>query len=280
MEEQKFELDLHMSEKGIVCNAQTLKGMLPMKLKPYNYVVTINNYADAKVDRAKLNDLCNVIQAKRKQFEETELAYWKTQKAIIMDMEKMIKDLSNKLGDGIKAIDEKEKTEKMEKVRESYCIVAESMPLEIPFERLYDRKTYDAKKWTIKKIQEDLTEKVKKITQDWNLLTAYLPSDEGDKEQVKNVFVETLDVGIAKSKADDLKAIRAKASQQQAQTDEEPKQYSEHPQIQVGEPNLMNYDKKQRVVAEFVAVRAFYDEMNVLVKKYGAAVKVMEREDL
>ena len=36
----------------------------------------------------------------------------------------------------------------------------------------------------------------------------------------------------------------------------------------------------QRVVAEFVAVRAFYDEMNVLVKKYGAAVKVMEREDL
>ena len=94
MEEQKFELDLHMSEKGIVCNAQTLKGMLPMKLKPYNYVVTINNYADAKVDRAKLNDLCNVIQAKRKQFEETELAYWKTQKAIIMDMEKMIKDLS------------------------------------------------------------------------------------------------------------------------------------------------------------------------------------------
>ena len=84
----------------------------------------------------------------------------------------------------------------------------------------------------------------------------------------------------AKSKADDLKAIRAKASQQQAQTDEEPKQYSEHPQIQVGEPNLMNYDKKQRVVAEFVAVRAFYDEMNVLVKKYGAAVKVMEREDL
>ena len=168
----------------------------------------------------------------------------------------------------------------MEKVRESYGIVAESMPLEIPFERLYDRKTYDAKKWTIKKIQEDLTEKVKKITQDWNLLTAYLPSDEGDKEQVKNVFVETLDVGIAKSKADDLKAIRAKASQQQAQTDEEPKQYSEHPQIQVGEPNLMNYDKKQRVVAEFVAVRAFYDEMNVLVKKYGAAVKVMEREDL
>lgn len=83
-EEQKFELDLRMPDKGIICNAQTLKGMLPMKLKPYNYVVTINNYADAKVEPSETKQSLWCYTSKRKQFEETELADWKTQKAIIM----------------------------------------------------------------------------------------------------------------------------------------------------------------------------------------------------
>ena len=109
---------------------------------------------------------------------------------------------------------------------------------------------------------------------------AYLPDDPADLEQVKQVYIDTLDVAIAKSKADDLRAIRHKIASQQAETHEEPKQAPETPQIPNSEPNLMNVDKKQRVVAEFTATRPFYDEMNVLVKKHKVAVKVIEREDL
>lgn len=279
-EEQKFELTLRMSENGIVCNAQALKDMLPSKLKPYNYIVTAENYDTAKADRAKLNNLCKVLKNARDKFENTDLQDWKTFKATIMDMEKMITQMADNLDNGVKDIDDKAQVEKMDEVRESYNIVAQSMPLQIPFEKLYSRKTYDAKKWTVKKILEDLQIRIDKIVQEWKLMGAYLPDYPADLEQVKQVYIDTLDVAIAKSKADDLRAIRHKIASQQAETHEEPKQAPETPQIPNSEPNLMNVDKKQRVVAEFTATRPFYDEMNVLVKKHKVAVKVIEREDL
>ena len=107
MEEQKFELELRMSEEGIVCNAKALEAMLPEKLKPYNYVVTINNYQDAKKDRTKLNNLVKVLQTKRKQFEDTELIAWKDAKAALMRIEKIISEASDNLASGIRDIDEK-----------------------------------------------------------------------------------------------------------------------------------------------------------------------------
>lgn len=280
MEQQKFELDLRMSTDGIVCNAEGLKKLLPEKLKPYKYIVTENNYETAKEDRTKLNNLYNVFQAKRKQFEEIEIGDWKSQKAIIMDMEKMIKSVADALGEGMKDIDEKEKLAKMEEVRESYDIVAKSMPLDIPFENFYIRKNYDAKKWTVKKILEDIQIKIDDVISKWKLLEAYLPSDPADLEQVKMVYIKTLDSGIAKAKADELKALRAKVSEEQKQPSEQP-QMSATVSTTVAEPTpTENTDKKQRVVAQFIAVRAFYDEMNMLVKKYGVSVKVIEREEL
>lgn len=278
--EQKFELDLRMSDSGVVCNAQTLKEMLPEKLKPYNYVVTENNYADAKTDRTKLNNLYSAIQAKRKQFEETDLKEWKMQKAIIMDIEKMVKEASDALGEGIKAVDEKAKLEKMESVREAYKYVSKSMPLDIPFESLYDRKKYDPKAMTVKKIQDDLSEKVKKIVQDWKMLEAYMPDDQADIEQVKKVFIDTLEVGRAKAKADELKAIRAMVSKQ---IDENAKAVKEtmEPSIKVAkQAPVQEKVIKQRILFEIIAERPFFDDMNQLILKYRPQVKVIEKEDI
>lgn len=270
--EQKFELELRMAETGIVCNAIDLKEMLPEKLKPYNYVVTVNNYADAKRDRTKLNNLLSVVQDRRKQFEEVELAEWKKQKAILMDIEKTIKASSDGLGDGIKAIDENEKIQKMEEVREQYIAVAQSLPVNIEFEKFYDRKEYDKKTMSVKKILEDMQTKIDKCTQDWEMLKAYLPSDEADVEQVKRVFEDTLNVGMAKAKADDLKAIRERVERQkamQAQQQEAPTP-KETPQP----------IKKQRIMFEITAERPFFDEMNQLILKHNPQVKVIKKEEI
>lgn len=292
MQEQKFELDLRMSENGIICNAEMLKGMLPEKLKPYNYVVTVNNYSDAKSDRAKLNNLHKIIQDKRKQFEEVELNEWKKQKAILMDIEKLIKSAADALGDGIKKIDEEEQVAKMEEVREQYNLVSEAMPIKIPFEKFYIRKDYDKKTMTVDKILEDMQKKVNKAVSDWKMLGAYLPTDEADIEQVKRVFADTLDVGLAKSKADELKAIREQIIKRQQAEKEMQNKQSAQPQIPPqGSQALPKQQmesgtdevKVQRIKFEIIAERPFFDMLNQMVsvnKNHIKSLKVLEREDM
>lgn len=285
--EKKFELDLRMTEKGVECNAESLKEMLPEKLKPYNYVVTVNNYDDAKKDRTKLNNLYKVLQDKRKQFESSIFDEWNKNKAILMEIEKMIAAASENLGNGIKDIDEQEKVRKMEEVKSNYEIVAKSMPIEIPFEKFYVRKEYDKKSMTVAKIMEDMQKKIDRAITDWNMLEIYLPTDEADVEQVKKVFAETLDVGMAKAKADDLKATRERIEkrkmqeQQEQQSQEEVVYPQEHQQPQQqGSTQTQTQVKKQRIKFEVIAERPFFDAMNELIKQYRPKVTVFEKEDL
>lgn len=220
MEEQKFELDLRMSDKGIVCNATTLKAMLPEKLKTYNYVVDAENYDDAKKDRTKLNDLYDLLQKKRMQFEETELAGWKSEKSILMEIEKTIKEAANTLGDGIKAIDEEDKIAKMERIRENFNAL--ELPLPITFEQLYDRSDYDKKTMTDKKIIEDMQKKINKIIEDNKLMALFLPKDLADQEQVKQVYCKTFSLTEAQKKAEQLIKIRQQVTQKKQQVETKP----------------------------------------------------------
>lgn len=279
-EEQKFELDLHMSEAGIICNAESLKNMLPEKLKPYNYLVDESNYDTAKKDRAKLNNLIKVLKNRRKQFEEVELAEWTKSKAVLMEIEKMIEKSAENLGNGIKGIDEAAKLAKMEVVRDEYVTVAIAMPIKVPFETLYDRKKYDPKAMSVKEINADMQIKINNIVRDYSMMEMFFPSDEADKEQVKRVYIDTLDIGRAKAKADELKAIRASLSKPEVNTHEEIKEASEqlNEAPEPEEPVLIT--KKQRILVEFISTRPFFDEMNKLIKQYKPQCKVKEREDL
>lgn len=279
MEEQKFELELRMSEEGIVCNAKALEVMLPEKLKPYNYVVTINNYQDAKKDRTKLNNLVKVLQTKRKQFEETELSAWKDAKAALMRVEKIILEASDNLASGIRDIDEKEKIAKMEEVRESFDLI--NLPIPITFDKLYDRSAYDKKSMLVKNIMEDMQLKIDRINSDYQMMKLFMPDNPAEAEQVKRVYAETLSVTHAKGKADELKAIRQKVEKEEIkkrdntaiQVNPEP---FEEENKSIGETSK----KVQRIKFEIIAERAFFDDMNKLILKYKPKVTVIEKEDI
>lgn len=210
MEEQKFELDLRMSDKGIVCNAATLKAMLPEKLKSYNYVVDAENYDNAKKDRTRLNDFHDLLQKKRLQFEKIELASWKNQKDMLKDIEKTIEKASDALGDGIKAIDEADKIAKMERIRENFNEL--KLPLPITFEQLYDCKEYGKKSKSEKSILVDMQKKINKIVSDSKLMALFLPTDLVEQEQIKRVYCNTLDIDMAKEKADELAKLHEKVA--------------------------------------------------------------------
>lgn len=278
MEEQKFELELRMSEEGIVCNAKALEAMLPEKLKPYNYVVTINNYQDAKKDRTKLNNLVKVLQTKRKQFEDTELIAWKDAKAALMRIEKIISEASDNLASGIRDIDEKEKIAKMEEVRDSFDLI--NLPIPVTFDKLYDRSVYDKKSMSVKNIMEDMQLKIDRINSDYQMMKLFMPDDPAEAEQVKRAYAETLSVTHAKGKADELKAIRQKvkkeAEEQHGDNDaKESAEPVEEPEKSIGEA-----PKIQRIKFEVIAERAFFDDMNKLILKHRPKVTVIEREDI
>ena len=279
MEEQNFELDLRMSEEGIVCNAKALEAMLPEKLKPYNYVVTINNYQDAKKDRTKLNNLVKVLQTKRKQFEETELSAWKDAKAALMRIEKIILEASDNLASGIRDIDEKEKVAKMEEVRESFDLI--NLPIPVTFDKLYDRSAYDKKSMTVKNIMEDMQLKIDHINSDYQMMKLFMPDDPAEAEQVKRVYAETLSVTHAKGKADELKAIRQKVEKEETEKrDHNVVHKNPEPFEGEGKSAAEPSKKIQRIKFEVIAERAFFDDMNKLIIKHRPKVTVIEKEDI
>ena len=279
MEEQKFELELRMSEEGIVCNAKALEAMLPEKLKPYNYVVTINNYQDAKKDRTKLNNLVKVLQTKRKQFEETELSAWKDAKAALMRVEKIILEASDNLASGIRDIDEKEKVAKMEEVRESFDLI--NLPIPVTFDKLYDRSAYDKKSMSVKNIMEDMQLKIDHINSDYQMMKLFMPDDLAEAEQVKRVYAETLSVTHAKGKADELKAIRQKVEKEEIKKRDNTAIQVNHEPFEGENKSTVEPSKKiQRIKFEIIADRSFFDDMNKLILKYKPKVTVIEKEDI
>ena len=278
MEEQKFELELRMSEEGIVCNAKALEAMLPEKLKPYNYVVTINNYQDAKKDRTKLNNLVKVLQTKRKQFEDTELIAWKDAKAVLMRIEKIISEVSDNLASGIRDIDEKEKVAKMEEVRESFDLI--NLPIPVTFDKLYDRSAYDKKSMSVKNIMEDMQLKIDRINSDYQMMKLFMPGDPAEAEQVKRVYAETLSVTHAKGKADELKAIRQKVEKEAEEQHGDNDAKEIVAPVEESKKSIGEAPKIQRIKFEVIAERAFFDDMNKLILKHRPKVTVIEREDI
>ena len=285
MEEQRYELDLRMSENGIVSNAEALQKMISEGLKSYNYIVDETNKEAATKDRTKLNNLEAKLKEKRSSFEKNELGQWAETKKIIMDTEKMIKATSNNLKEGIDTVDEKEKLSKMEHIREMFNSV--TLPLPISFEQLYDRKDYDRKAMTEKKIMESMQAKINKIIEDCKMMELFMPKDPVEQEQIKQVYCNTLMIGMAKQKADELaKLHQAVAAKNEKEQQEAVPEVKTEPPVPVSASNEVTEaprqtaEMKERIVVEFIATRPFYDAMNQLVAQYKPSCKVKEREVL
>lgn len=191
--------------------------MARSELKKYNYVVTENNYKDAKKDRSDLNKLVKQIADARKAFEDKAFSKWKPEKAKIMDFEKEVKFYSDELAKGMDVFDEQEKEEKRSQIYEAWESLLEQRDSEF-----YDLQPVFNEKWlnkstSAKQIEEDLKSIYDKIKQDLMFLETFLPTDEVEAEQVRSTYFEEYDLTKAKMKADSLKALRERVESQKEQ---------------------------------------------------------------
>ena len=200
-----------------VVDLDTQLEMARAELKKYNYVVTENNYKDAKKDRADLNKLVKQVSDARKSFENKAFDKWKADKSKIMDFEKEVKGYSEELAKGMEVFDEKEREEKRVQIFEAW----ESL-LEERNSDFYDLTPKFNEKWlnkttSAKSIEDDLKAIHDKITQDLGFMSTFLPTDEIEAEQVKEAYFKEYDLTFAKMKADELKRVRESVEQRKAQ---------------------------------------------------------------
>lgn len=240
--------------------------MARSELKKYNYVVTENNYKDAKKDRSDLNKLVKQIADARKSFEDKAFSKWKPEKAKIMDFEKEVKAYSDELAKGMEVFDEQEKEEKRSQIYEAWDSLLEQRDSEF-----YDLQPVFNEKWlnksySAKQIEEDLKSIYDKIKQDLMFLGTFLPTDEMEAEQVRSTYFEEYDLTKAKMKADSLKALRERVESQKEQQATITPKLQESPSISPqGSVNSISESKQNTNWAEF-RVEGTIDDLKELTK--------------
>lgn len=277
-------LILRMENGQITNNLDLYEKSIEEVIKKYDYVVTEENYDTASEDKKHIKSEIEKIKRERIDFEKEMLESWTPIKKRLMAVEKKIEASANKLDDQIKLFDDAKKEEKKEliqKVYDAYC-------LPVQFEKVLD-KSWLNKSCANTKWKKELEEKVAKIKQDMEMIKVFRPADKADAMQVSNVYLETLDVGLAKAKADELIALREKACQMEDMKPQEEipvapeiervdfKQEMEMEFDKALEESL-NKQKMKKVTAEMIGPFEFFDEMNQLVKKYNAQCKVIKKE--
>lgn len=211
----QFELEATVLNGKVVTNAKELLANIDNGLKHYDYVVTENTYEQAKKDRAQLNSIVKMVSDERKRVEDDLFSEWKEDKKNIMGIETKIKQCADNLGQGITDIEDTLKEEKRKHIYEAWQTLldgkgnGEHYDLTPKFNEKWLNKTTSNKS-----IEKDLNAIYDKIIQDLGFMETFLPNDETDIAQIKEVYFQDYDLMRAKVKADDLKRIRETVERQ------------------------------------------------------------------
>lgn len=266
---------VYSSQKGeISVNFEELEKQLKQELKKYDYVVTEDMIKQASKDKADINKFASAIDDKRKEIKRQycePLDEFERKMNVLRDT---AKEGYNKINDQIKEFDEKYKQEKQLEIAEYFASKDFSL---VHLDKLFDQKWLNK---TCNDWKEQLDQKVNAINQGLDVINSFGVSDE-EKEEIKGYYLDCLNVVQARQTFDSQKERREQLKRLQEQ--------KQAPQVQKASPSEPLQEqthkeeqqvKRQRIVAEFIATREFYDYLNIAIKKYNPKVKILEKEDV
>jgi hypothetical protein len=263
-------------EDGIVrTNAKDLLQAIEPQLKKFDYVVTDENVKDAKTDRASLNNLVKTIQSERKKIEDEVFGEWKKEKADIMQLEKRLSFTADNLDKGIKELEEKDKELKKKQIEEFWYTLTKKYPFELVFEKKMLNKTV-----TNKSIEDHLKKVLAKAMEGEKVVETFLPKDQFQAEQVKDVYFRTMDLAKAKARADELTRISQTVKTVEKTVQEKPKAEP----VQEEPKKVVTSSSPDGIYGATFAVEGTYDDMAnlskelvLLFKKYNIKAKVEKK---
>lgn len=279
----EFNLEVRAQNGKVYTNASELLPDIQEGLKHYNYVVDEGNYKKAKTDRAALNNLVKLVSDKRKQVENDVFAQWIQDKKDIMQVEKTIKEASDKLGAGINEVDNAEKELKRNQIKELWeSITNNKYPFELVFEERYLNKSVKPKE-----IEESLNNKFLKAEEQLSFIEASLPEDELQAEQVIQLFCKTLDLSKATERINEIKEAKAKLQEKVNAQIEQSKQAQAMNQTTISQSQLEAHETQNQTQARRYCVfrfegsmeelQAFNPILNQFIKEHDVKVNILEK---
>lgn len=202
-------------------NAAAIKAVVLEKLKDYTAENYIGKVDEAKRDKAELNAAEKALNAKRLELEREFMRPFLTFKDTINETCKAIKEASGKIDVIVKEVEAQEKEKKRAEIQKIWD--AQKFTL-YGLERVFIDKWLN-KTYKIKDIEAEIAAAIKKTFDDLKVIDA-LPAE--DVPLIKTVYLDTLSIADALSRAQQLKENRERL----AREDKERQQQAINAQLQ------------------------------------------------
>lgn len=198
------ELKIIEQKQGtIVINYEELKQDLEVALKKYkNLVVTEEYKKEAEKDKALLNKAFNQLETQRKQLKNYILEPYTSVEKELKELSGMVKECSDNLKKQLDYFEEQEDKAKKEEIKiafEKLCLIPE-VKLNQIFNEKWLNKTYN-----MKKIEEEIIEKLEKISQELHTLELL---DSVNFPLLKTTYLKDLDINKAMELEKDIRQVK------------------------------------------------------------------------
>jgi hypothetical protein len=203
---------------SLITNALEIKAYVTERVKDYIPENYYDNLDAAKKDRAELNTAAKTLNAKRLELEKAFNRPFEEFKGIINDTVKAITFASSKLDEVVKAVEETEKAEKRIEIDSIWKTTGFDL---FPIDRVFDQKWLN-KGSKLKDIKAEIQRIIGKTFEDLKTIEAI----GSDVDQVKALYIDTLDIGQALAKGQQLKANRERLEREAAARPE--REHTEH----------------------------------------------------
>ena len=216
-EKEKREMELKINElqlpEVITFNYEELKQELAEKVSMYTTLVyTEAQIQDAKKDRANLNKLKKALNDERIRLEKEYMVPFNTFKAQINEIIGIIDKPVALIDEQVKGYEEKQKQEKLEKIKEFWEGTEIKLPIPLTFEQIFDQKWLNASV-SMKSIQEAINSRLEQIANDLSTLSN-LPEFGFEAAEV---YKSTLDLNRALNEGHRLSEIQKRKAEHEAE---------------------------------------------------------------
>lgn len=191
-----LELQVNQQVGLLNWNFEELNKQLDVELKRYKgVIVTEDDIKTAKAIMASLNNLIKAIDAKRIEVKKEFCAPYFEFDAQAKVLTQKVNNVRQEFDSQVKSFEEREKAEKKQGITDYFNSLNFRL---VPLEKLWDEKWLN-KGCTEKSWKEQLSGKVEKIKVDLAIISQM---EVEDKETLKAMYLDCLDVSAAKSRYD------------------------------------------------------------------------------
>ena len=257
------ELELIVSEKtlgSLTTNARQIKELVERALPNYdaaNY--DENNIADAKKDKAMLNNASKALNARRLEFEKEFMKPFVEFKAVVGETVDLIKTASAKIDAVVKTQEQREKEAKRAEVEKLWGEDGHAL---VPLDKVF-RATWLNKTVALKAIKAEVADIVTKIDSD----IATIEAIGEDIDTLKGIYLDTLDLNRTIQYARTLKDNRERAKADAERRALEAARRAEEQARREAEPNPEPAPEKPAAPAEPPRTVAPVDDVPVMLTR-------------